>query len=46
VTSCTVCAYYRRGRDACGTCRHYDAPADLAITLLYGYCPFFIEVVA
>jgi len=45
MSTCIACVYYRPGR-ACGICRHYEAPADLAITVLYGYCPFFIEVVA
>ena len=26
--------------------KHYEAPADIVITMLAGYCPFYIEVVA
>ncbi len=43
--SCTECVYYRPGK-VCGRCKHYEAPADIVITMLAGYCPFYIEVVA
>jgi len=41
--SCFECVHYRSGK-VC-RCIHYDAPADVVITLLAGFCPFFIEVV-
>lgn len=43
MASCIMCAYYRAHK--VGMCRHYAAPADVAITMLSGFCPFFVEVV-